>query len=125
MRFYLDEDLSDVIAVIGRNRFGLDIVSAHACGIEHVSDAEQLAFAAREGRVLVTRNGDDFIMLTHRFRDEGLPHPGVAIVPRSLRGREFRRVAEGLAHLHVLYPQDTMPYLVVYLPHMPTDEPPR
>jgi len=125
MRFYLDEDLSDVIATVGSDRFGLDITSAHALRLEHRPDSEQLAFAARERRVLVTRNGDDFILLTGQFMAEGLPHPGVVVVPPSVTGREFMRIAQGLAHLHALYPEDTMPYLVVYLPHMPTDEPPR
>jgi predicted nuclease of predicted toxin-antitoxin system len=116
MRFYLDEDLSDVIAVIGRERFGLDVVSAHALGMEHASDAEQLAFAGHNGRVIVTRNGDDFIRLTSRCLEAGLPHHGVVIVPSSLRGREFLRIARGLAAVHAMYPADTEPYLVLYLP---------
>ena len=121
MRFYLDEDLSDVIAVIGRERFGLDITSAHALGTEHASDHEQLSFAARERRCLVTRNGDDFTVLTRQFAAVEVDHPGVVIVPPSMTGREFQVIAARLAYCHELYPNDTVPYLVMYLPSLPSE----
>lgn len=119
MRFYLDECLSDIIAVIGRERFGLDIISAHAAGMELATDAEQLAFAAEQGRVMVTRNADDFILLTEQLEAKQEPHGGVIIVPPSMTGREFAAIAERLAYCHELYPQDTVPYLAMYLPLNP------
>jgi uncharacterized protein DUF5615 len=118
MRFYLDEDLSDVIAVIGRERFGLDITSAHALGRERVRDSEQLAFAAAERRCIVTRNRRDFIRLTDEFLAESLPHPGVVIVPKRLRGNEFLLIGRGLAELHSQYPEDFVPYLIISLPEI-------
>jgi predicted nuclease of predicted toxin-antitoxin system len=117
MRFYLDECLSDTIAATARDHFGLDVVSAHALGMDHAPDEEQLAFAARLHRCLVTRNGSDFIRLTRRFMAESLPHAGVIAVSASFTGREFMQIARGLAEIHARYPEDVYPYLVVYLPN--------
>lgn len=119
MRYYLDEDLSNVIAEIGRERFGLDIDSAQALGMEQATDAEQLAFAAREQRYLVTRDGRDFLRLTADFLRESLPHPGIVVVPSSLSGKEFLRIATALADIHSRYPEDNVPFLVVYLSEAP------
>ncbi|MBI2759860.1 MAG: DUF5615 family PIN-like protein [Chloroflexi bacterium] len=63
---YLDEDLSYVIAQVGRDRFGLDVVDAHTMGMEHAPDNEQIVFAARERRCIVTRSGDDFLASSAR-----------------------------------------------------------
>jgi hypothetical protein len=53
MRFYLDEDLSQVIAALARRR-GLDVTSSHEVQYRHdgIADAQQLALAAAEGRCL-------------------------------------------------------------------------
>jgi predicted nuclease of predicted toxin-antitoxin system len=115
MRFYLDEDQSDVIAEIARSQFGLDVTSAHRVGTRGTPDEAQLAYAAAERRCLVTRNGDDFRRLTTRFLIEQLPHAGVLIVPRSWPPRAWARIARALAYYHRLYPGDVPPYFVDYL----------
>lgn len=55
-----DEDLAPAIADIVRRQV-LDVVSVHELGRRQSSDDEQLRFAAAQGRVLLTRNRDDFI----------------------------------------------------------------
>jgi predicted nuclease of predicted toxin-antitoxin system len=80
MKYYLDEDLDPAIAVAGRS-LGVDVVSAHECGARGITDEEQLARAAAEGRCIVTYNRDDFIAGTRRAYDKGQPHYGVLIVP--------------------------------------------
>lgn len=102
MRFYLDEDLSDRVASIGRAR-GLDVVSSHECGRDGLADEVQLRLAAEEGRCLVTRNRNHFVLLTVRFFDNQWPHAGILIVSRSLANDDFAGIAGalvGYAHQH-------------------------
>lgn len=96
MRFYLDEDLSQAIALLAR-RNGLDVSSSHEQQRDGYGDDTQLTLAAGEGRCLVTKNGVDFEALTRSFAAQGLPHAGVLAVPASLDGSEFRLIVERLA----------------------------
>lgn len=95
MRFLLDEDLSPVAAETARG-LGLDAVSVHELGRRGYTDREQLAFAAAEGRIFLTRNRDDFIVLTVEAFHTGEPHAGVLIVPRSLPNHHPERIAHAL-----------------------------
>jgi predicted nuclease of predicted toxin-antitoxin system len=122
MRFHLDEDLSDEIATSAREHFGLDVSSTHLVGMEHATDEEQIAYGASVRRCVVTRNAKDFRPLTAQFLADAIPHPGVVIIPHTLTGREYMRIARGLARLHELYPDDVYSYLVVYLPDVDADD---
>ena len=121
MRYYLDEDESQVIAAIARDALGLDVTASHEVGMDHGTDSEQLSFAAQQGRCIVTRNGDDFIGLTRRFLAMGPPHAGVLIIPLSIPGNDFGTIARALAHHHQLYP-DNIPYYVGYLQRASDDD---
>ena len=46
---------------------GIDAISAHKAGILEASDENQLSYAVSEGRVMVTRDRDDFITLTVEY----------------------------------------------------------
>lgn len=95
MKYYLDEDLSPVIAEISRQD-GVDAVSAHDEGLAGVSDLEQLEYASAQKRCMVTRNRNDFIKLTVQFFNEHKPHFGVLIIPHSYPGDRFKQIAEAL-----------------------------
>jgi predicted nuclease of predicted toxin-antitoxin system len=58
VKFYLDEHIPKGV-VEGLRRRGLDVLTVQEAGRSGDSDEKQLAFAAREGRVLVTFD-DDF-----------------------------------------------------------------
>ncbi len=84
MKYYLDEDLDPGIATASR-ALGVDVVSAHECGARSLTDEEQLARAAADGRCVVTFNCDDFVAVTRIAYDKGQPHCGVLIVPPQVR----------------------------------------
>ena len=114
MKFYLDEDLSPKIAQILRKK-GIDALSCHEVGMVGASDLQQLEFAAREKRCLVTRNRDDFIKLTLQFFNDHRPHYGVLIVPYTIPGDQFARIARILKTFASLHPSSLEPYSVDFL----------
>ena len=92
MKLNLDEDIIPRVSEILRKK-GVDAVSAHEVDMLQTSDAEQLSYAAAEGREMVTRNRDDFITLTVHFFDDLKPHGGLIIVPHTIPGYEFSKLA--------------------------------
>lgn len=96
MKYYLDEDLSPKITELLRKQ-NVDCISAHEVEMLQASDAEQLKFSARNRRCLITKNRDDFIRLTVQFFNEHLPHYGVLIIPNTIPGDQFSRIADALA----------------------------
>jgi predicted nuclease of predicted toxin-antitoxin system len=95
-RFLLDEDLNPTTAEVARG-LGVDVVGVHEIDRLGLSDEEQLRFAAAEGRILVTRNRDDYLALTTEFYRRGAPHRGVLIVIAGLPNNRPERLAHALA----------------------------
>jgi predicted nuclease of predicted toxin-antitoxin system len=96
VKVYLDEDIAPDVAVILRS-LEVDATSAHERGRQGMSDRDQLEIAAAEGRCLVTRNRNDFILLTREFFEKGLPHSGVLILPWTVPPDNFRLAAKRIA----------------------------
>ena len=115
MKFYLDEDLSPKIAEILR-KSGIDALSAHEAGMCEASDRKQLEFAVTEKRCLVTRNRDDFIRLTVRFFNDQRPHCGVLIIPYTLPGDQFSRIANLIKKFSSRHQKRLAPYSIAFLP---------
>jgi predicted nuclease of predicted toxin-antitoxin system len=115
MKFYLDEDLSPKIAAILR-RGGVDALSAHEVDMCEMPDQKLLEFAPREKRCLVTRNRDDFIKITLQFFNSHLPHCGVLIIPHTIPGDQFSRIANLIKKFSSPYPEGLEPYSVMFLP---------
>jgi len=61
VKFYLDEHIPKGV-VEGLRRRGIDVLTVQEAGRSGDSDERQLAFAKKEGRVLVTFD-DDFLRL--------------------------------------------------------------
>ncbi len=72
LRFHLDESVNNAVAV-GLQRRGFDASVSSEVGLLGASDSDQLDFALRESRVLVTHD-DDFL----RLHACGVPHAGIA-----------------------------------------------
>ena len=85
MKLYLDEDLSPRVAELLRRR-EFDAFSAHEAGHPGRLDLEQLRFATREGRCLVTRNVADFVEIVRDLVNRQESHAGIIIVPVSFPG---------------------------------------
>lgn len=100
MRFLLDENIHPRVAEIAWEQ-DVDVVSVMELRRRGRSDREQLELAAKQDRVLVTRNRADYLHWTREFYHAGRPHAGVLLVgdgfphdqPEAL-GRVLRRWAQ-------------------------------
>jgi len=113
MKYYLDEVISPKVAHILKKH--LDAVSTHDVNMTQASDRAQLEYAASAGRAVVTRNRNDFIRLTVQFFNDLRPHFGVLIVPYSIPGDKFRRMAEALKEYASLHPSGMESYTIDFL----------
>lgn len=113
MKAYLDENLSPEIARILR-RWGIDAVSAHEVGQVQLDDRGQLAFAAGEGRSIVTADVVDFLALAEDAVRSNTEHCGIILVPSSFRGDEFVAIARAVRRVHDEHPKGLLG-LVVFL----------
>jgi len=104
LRLYLDEDLSPRMARMLRRR-GIDAVSAHEVGNLQLSDREQLAYASREGRCLVTRNARHFMLLSQEAIRRQEPHAGIILCPPRFRGSEIPTIVAALIRVVKRYPE--------------------
>lgn len=113
MKFYLDEDLAPAIAIALRKR-GVDAISAHEVGRIGLSDADQLTFAAGQGRCLVSANARDFRRLGRDAIEQGRPHAGIVLCPPRIHGLDVGAVLKALAKIAERYPGGLGEYDVVY-----------
>ena len=72
VRFHLDEHIHPAIAV-GLRRRGIDVTTAVEVGLLSAPDEDHLAFALREGRVIMTHD-EDYLVLDSK----GTAHAGIA-----------------------------------------------
>jgi predicted nuclease of predicted toxin-antitoxin system len=63
---------------------------------EGLSDPEVLDLAAEEGRVLVTANIRDFEPLLREWAGEDRAHPGVILIPSTVRNEAFGVLISGV-----------------------------
>lgn len=110
MKYYLDENLSQRIAKLGRAR-GIDVVTSLEAGGETGPDYLHLAAAAGLGRCLVTRDRD-YVRLSRQFGSEAKQHCGVLLIYRSLSD-DPAIVAKVLSYYSDLFPGGVDPYTVV------------
>lgn len=75
VRLYIDADITYKLAQALRGR-GFDAVAAHEVGMAEASDDEQMAYAAAEGRAILTCNAQDFTPLFRSYWRNQQGHSG-------------------------------------------------
>ena len=78
---YLDEDVSVLVAELVRAR-GFSALTARDARQLHVSDADQLAYAVRQHKTLLTHNRADFEALAQAYLVAGQSHSGIIMAVR-------------------------------------------
>ena len=107
IRYYFDQNMTAAVAVGLRAR-GVDVLTAQDAGRCGLPDPDQLAFAAAEGRVLVTFDADYLAL-----HAAGTTHAGIAWAP-FLKYSIGQLIAE-LMLLHGVYTADEMINRLEYL----------
>ena len=88
---YLDADVDPALARQARQH-GLDVISAYEVGNGRLLDEDQLAYAARHGRVIVTHNARDFAPLFDDWWEAGRDHAGILVAEQLPVGVLLRRL---------------------------------
>lgn len=88
---YLDEDVSTFVARLVRAR-GFEALAADEAGNKGLTDAEQLDFAVRSGRAIVTHNRTDFEALARQYAAAGTKHFGIIIAVQRRPAEIARRL---------------------------------
>ena len=86
-RLYFDRHIMARLADDLRRR-DYDVLTTEEAGLDTATDEEQLTFATKEGRVILTYNIRDFAPLHSQWLAAGRPHAGI-IVSCQLGGREY------------------------------------
>jgi len=93
---------------------GFDALSCPEAGLSNrgISDAEQLAFAAREGRAILTFDVRDYRRLDAEWKSAGRAHAGIIVSPEiSDFGTLLRRVEQHLSTVLPSLQHDTVLWL--------------
>lgn len=81
IELYLDEDVDTLVAELLTRR-GYSALTARDAGTLGQEDSEQLAWAARQGRALLTHNRNDFEELALTYFEHAQPHCGIILAVR-------------------------------------------
>ncbi len=107
VKYYLDQNVHHSVAIPLRQA-GIDVVTAYEtrrCGFD---DPDQLAYAAENGRVVVTYDQDYLVL-----HSTGIAHAGIAWAPATKYS--IGELAELLETLHGVYTATDMKNHLEYL----------
>ncbi|MBE2201476.1 MAG: DUF5615 family PIN-like protein [Anaerolinea sp.] len=89
--YQADEHIPSAV-IVGLQRRGIDVWSTRQAGLLGASDEDQLAFATRRQRVIITQD-DDFLVL----HAQGIEHAGIVFVQP---GRTIGHAVRGLYFIY-------------------------
>ena len=113
VRLYFDRHIMTRLADDLRGR-GFDVLTIETAGNDKATDEEQLAFAANEGRAILSYNIRDFAPLHARWQVAGRPHAGI-IVSRQMGRREYGLLLQRMVRLLDHFTADEMVNNFVHL----------
>lgn len=113
IRLYIDEDLSDRIAIVLRSK-GFDVISAHEVNMRGKTDKEQLEYALKYDRVILTRNIKHFIVLQKEYYKNGLSHHGILVTDYLPLKELIRRLTNFFNKKHLSDIDNTLDWLQNY-----------
>ena len=102
MRLYLDDNITDRRVVAQLHRMSHVVLLPAAVGYSGASDAKHLAYAIREGYVLLTQNYQDFLDLHDLILTAGGHHSGLLLLYTEhdpTRDMTPRRIAVAITKL--------------------------
>jgi len=110
IRFFMDEDVY-AAAVQALRRSGFNVVSTSEAGRCGQSDEAQLAWAAAEGRALVTFNVAHFAALHAAWLRSGRHHGGIVVSSQRAVGDFVRRLLRLARELSAEAMRDRLEFL--------------
>lgn len=91
IELYLDEDVDVNVAMLVRRR-GFAATTAHEVGMLHTEDVDQLAYAAKHEKAILTHNRNDFLALAKQYNIDHKEHWGIIIARRRIPHEIVRRL---------------------------------
>ena len=110
VELYLDEDVDVLVADLLRAR-GYSVTTTRDAGQLGNTDSEQLAYAAHEGRAILTHNRVHFEALGREYLSTGKTHFGILLASRHPPQEVARRLLLLLNQVTVDELKDQIRYL--------------
>lgn len=110
-KLFLDEDVHVALGTILRKR-GFDVEHAQESNRKGRSDSEQLEYAVRQKRCLMTFNVKDFVLLHNECVQQGQQHWGIIVSKQLPPGESLRRILNVLQK----YSPKSMKNRLLFLP---------
>ena len=113
IRLYVDEDSMSRALVRALQARGVDVTTALAEDMIERSDADHLAYATQQGRVLFSFNVGDFYQLHTAYVAQGKSHAGIILSSQQRYpvGEQMRRLLKLIATKSAEEMQDTLEFL--------------
>jgi predicted nuclease of predicted toxin-antitoxin system len=100
LRLYFDRHIKKQVAVDLWQR-GHDVLTTEEASMDTASDEDQLAFAAKEDRAILTFNIRDFAPLHEQWTVDGKAHAGI-IVSQRLGSRHYGVLLSRVLRLRII-----------------------
>jgi len=91
IKLLLDEDVHSTLSSIIQKR-GFDVEHVQEANGKGRSDLDQLLYACKKKRCLMSFNVRDFVLLHNRFVQEGMTHWGIIVSKQLPIGETLRRI---------------------------------